>query len=86
MEAIGKYVIVLPKKDILSKSEKGLLMDNKTREDIRYREAEIISIGMPILGLEPGTKILYDMVAGHMLEGVDKDYRLIKIDDIVVKL
>ena len=61
-------------------------MDNKTREDIRYREAEIISIGMPILGLEPGAQILYDMVAGHMLEGVDNNYRLIKIDDIVVKL
>lgn len=86
MEAVSKYVIILPKKEIANKSNKGLLMDKKTKEDIRYREAEIISIGMDVFGLTPGSKILYDSIAGHEIEGTNPEYRLIKIDDIVVKL
>jgi co-chaperonin GroES (HSP10) len=87
MEAIGKYVVILPEKEVaLKKDNKGLLIDKKTKEDIRYRKAEIIAIGSLVTGLNAGDKIFYDSIAGHQMEGGNEDFRIIKIDDIVVKL
>jgi len=39
MKAIGNNIIILPKKVGLSKTENGLLLKEKDKENIRYKEA-----------------------------------------------
>ena len=45
MEAVGKYILIKPEEIKVEQSKGGLLLTDKTREDNRYRNAEIISVG-----------------------------------------
>ena len=87
MKAIGRYIVVRPDKDNIESTKGGLLLDSKNREDIRYRDAEVISIGdlVPDV-IQKGSRIKYDRHAGHGIEIDKEEYKVIKIDDIVIVL
>ncbi len=86
MKAIGKNLIIEKQKEGTTKTKGGLLLAEAHREDIRYVEAVLVSVGDEIVGLNEGDSIYFDRHAGHKIE-VDKEiYHVIKVQDVVVVL
>ncbi len=87
MKAVGRNLIIKKaNQEGITKSKGGLLLNKQAREDIRYIEAEILSIGEEVQGLKKNDKIFYDRHAGHQIE-IDKEiFHVIKSSDVVVVL
>jgi chaperonin GroES len=86
MKAIGRNLIIKKQKEGTTKTKGGLLLAESHREDIRYIEASVISIGSDVVGVKENDSIFFDRHAGHKIE-IDKDsYHVIKLEDIVVVL
>ena len=86
MKAIGKNLIIKKQKEGTTKTKGGLLLSEAHREDIRYVEAVLVSVGDEVVGLNEGDSIYFDRHAGHKIE-VDKEiYHVIKVQDVVVVL
>tara|TARA_R100001163_G_C4982724_1_gene138251 strand:- start:66 stop:326 length:261 start_codon:yes stop_codon:yes gene_type:complete len=86
MKAIGNNIIIIPKKVVTDKTKGGLLIIEKDREDLRYREATVYSVSDSIKGIKENDKIYYDKHAGHGIEFNKEKYTVIKLQDIVVVL
>jgi co-chaperonin GroES (HSP10) len=86
MKAVGNNLIIQKTEENITKSEGGLLLNKNDRVDIRYIEANIISVGDTIKGLEKDNTIFYDRHAGHSIEINKKTYQVIKAQDVVVVL
>ena len=86
MKAIGRNLIIEKIKEGTSKTKGGLLLAENQREEIRYTEADILSVGEQIEGLKEGDKIFFDRHAGHKIEIDKKTYHVIKAQDVVVVL
>ena len=86
MKAIGRNLIIEKTKEGTNKTKGGLLLAENQREDIRYVEAKIISVGSEIVGVKENDSIYYDRHAGHKIEIEKKSYHVIKAQDIVVVL
>ena len=87
MKAVGRNLIIKKaNQEGITKSKGGLLLNKQAREDIRYVEADIISIGEEVQGLKETDRIFYDRHAGHQIEIDKKIYHVIKIQDVVVVL
>ena len=54
MKAVGNNLIIQKVEENITKSEGGLLLNKNDRSDIRYIEANIISVGDTIKGLDKG--------------------------------
>ena len=86
MKAIGRNLIIQKIKEGTTKTKGGLLLAENQREDIRYKEADILSVGEQVEGLKEGDKIFFDRHAGHKIEIDKKTYHVIKAQDVVVVL
>jgi chaperonin GroES len=86
MKAVGKYIVIIPKKEPRKKTASGLLLGEKDREDVRYREATIQSIGTEVNGVKSGDHIYYDKFAGDIIEIEDDTYTVIKESDVIIVL
>ena len=86
MKAVGRNLIIQKIEQGTTKTEGGLLLAETHKEDIRYIEADIISIGEGVEGLKENDKIFYDRHAGHQIELDKKIYHVIKVQDVVVVL
>jgi len=86
MKAIGNNIIILPKKAGLSKTENGLLLKEKDKENIRYKEAIVVSVSDDIKSLKEADVIYYDKSAGHGIEFEGHNYQVIKLQDVVIVL
>jgi chaperonin GroES len=86
MKAIGRNLIIQKKKEGTTKTKGGLLLAENQREDIRYVEATIVSVGSDIEGIKEGQKIFFDRHAGHKIELEKQTYHVIKAQDVVVVL
>jgi chaperonin GroES len=86
MKAIGRNLIIQKIKEGTTKTKGGLLLAENQREDIRYTEADILSVGEQVEGLKEGDKIFFDRHAGHKIEIDKKTYHVIKAQDVVVVL
>ena len=86
MKAIGRNIIIEKKKEGITKTKGGLILAEAHRDDIRYIEAMVLSIGDEVVCVKKGDKIFYDRHAGHKIE-IDKDtYHVISMGDVVVVL
>jgi chaperonin GroES len=88
MKAVGKNIIIKKLKEGTTTTKGGLLLAETQREDIRYTEATILSLGddASATGLKQNDRVFFDRHAGHKIE-VDKEtYHVIKIQDVVVVL
>ena len=88
MKAVGKNIIIKKLKEGTTTTKGGLLLAETQREDIRYTEATILSLGddASATGLKQSDRVFFDRHAGHKIE-VDKEtYHVIKIQDVVVVL
>jgi len=86
MKAIGRNLIIQKIKEGTTKTKGGLMLAENHREDIRYIEARIVSLGDEVVGINESDVIYYDRHAGHKIE-IDKEtYHVIKLQDVVVVL
>ena len=86
MKAIGRNLIIEKIKEGTTKTKGGLLLAETHRDDIRYVEANVLSIGEEIEGINEGSKIFFDRHAGHKIVIDKQTYHVIKIQDVVVVL
>ncbi len=84
MKAIGRNLIIKKTKEGTTKTKGGLLLAENQREDIRYVEATVISVGTEVLGVNEKDIIFYDRHAGHKIEIDKQSYSVIKAQDVVV--
>ena len=86
MKAIGKCLIISKVKEGTTSTKGGLLLAENQREDIRYIEAKVLSIGEEVAGVKEGDMIFYDRHAGHKIDINKETYFVIRIQDVVVVL
>ena len=86
MKAIGRNLIIKIIKESTTKTKGGLILNEKSREDIRYRKATIVSIGEEVVGVSKEDTIYFDKNAGHGIEIDNERLHVIKNQDIVVVL
>ena len=84
MEAIGNYVVLEEVLEASTRTQGGLELAEKHREDIRYKKANIISSGPDIL--KKGQTVLFDRIAGYPVEHENNIYKVINLRDIVAIL
>ena len=84
MKAIGRNLIINKVKEGTTKTKGGLLLAESQREDIRYVQASVVSVGSEVAGVKPGDVIYFDRHPGHKIEVGDDSYHVIKSADIVV--
>ncbi len=86
MKAIGKNLIIQKVKEGTTKTKGGLMLAENQREDIRYVEAQVMSVGEEAVGVKDKDIIFYDRHAGHKIELGKETYHVIKFSDVVVIL
>ena len=86
MKAIGRNIIIEKIKEGTTKTKGGLLLAENQREDIRYVEATVLSVGEQVEGLKEKDSIFFDRHAGHKIEIDKQAYHVIKNQDVVVVL
>ena len=86
MRAIGIYLVIKEIKEKPTKTKGGLLLTDKIKEDIRYRQGIVKSVGVLVPGIKTDDKIYYDKHAGFNIE-IDEDlFLVIKQQDVVIVL
>jgi len=86
MKAVGKFIVIDPVKETDVTTKGGLILAEKQREDIRYRQATIVAVGTLVEGIVPGDKVYYDKSSGFNIEIEKEQYKVIKEFDIVIVL
>ena len=86
MKAIGRNIIIEKIKERTTTTKGGLLLAENQREDIRYVEATVLSVGEQVEGLKEKDSIFFDRHAGHKIEINKQTYHVIKNQDVVVVL
>jgi co-chaperonin GroES (HSP10) len=86
MKAVGRNLIIQKTKEGTTKTKGGLLLAETHRDDIRYVEAIVVSVGEEIKGVNENSKIFFDRHAGHKIEIEKQTYHVIKAQDVVVVL
>ena len=84
MQAIGKNIVVEMSKLGVSETKGGLLLAEKQREDIRYAEGKILSIGSDIVGLKINDIIHFDKNNSHQIEIKKEIYNVVHLNNVVV--
>ncbi len=86
MKAIGKYIVINPLRETDVKTKGGLILADSQRDDVRYRQAEIINVGNEVSYIKKGDNIYYDKAAGFNIEIKSDVFKVIKEVDVVVVL
>lgn len=86
MKAIGNNIIISPRKEGLTKTDSGLFLKEKDKENIRYKEAIVVSVSEDIKSIKEADVIYYDKSAGHGIEFDGHNYQVIKLQDVVIIL
>ena len=86
MKAIGRNLIVNVVKQGIAKTKGGLLLGEKQREDIRYTEGSVVSVGNEVTGIKNNDVIYFDKNNSHQRE-IKKDiYTVVNMNNVVVVL
>ena len=86
MKAIGKYIVIEPIKENNTTTKGGLLLAEKQREDIRYAEGTVLSVGDNVIGIKSKDVIYFDKNNAHQIE-IKKDiYLVVNLAHVVVVL
>ena len=84
MKAVGSYIIVEEIIENIVKTDGGLELAEKHRDDTRYRKAIVISSGPDVI--KENAQIIFDRVAGHDIQYQDVTYKVITIKDVIAVL
>ena len=86
MKAVGNYLVIEEVKQKPTKTKGGLLLTNKIKEDIRYRQGVVKSVGSLVQGVKANDNIYYDKHAGFNVEIDENIFLVIKQQDVVIVL
>ena len=86
MRAIGNYLVIEEIKEKTTKTKGGLLLTDKIKEDIRYKQGVVKSVGSLVQGVKSDDKIYYDKNAGFNVEINENIFLVIKQQDVVIVL
>ena len=86
MKAVGVYLVIQEIKEKPTKTKGGLLLTDKIKEDIRYRQGLVKSVGELVQGVKDNDKIYYDKNAGFKIEIDEEIFLVIKQQDVVIVL
>ena len=86
MKAVGNYLVIEEVKQKPTKTKGGLLLTDKIKEDIRYRQGVVKSVGSLVQGVKSDDKIYYDKNAGFNVEINENIFLVIKQQDVVIVL
>lgn len=86
MKAVNKFIIIKLIKEEVKPNKSGLILSEKHQDDIRYRKAEVRSVGNYVEGITPGDNIYFDRHAGYGIEFDGEYLQVIKEQDVVVVL
>lgn len=85
MKALGSFVVLRKEKEEV-KNSSGLIMTEYTDKDIRYKLAEIVSVGELVQDLNSGDKVYYDSAAGSEIRIAGEKLTVVPDRQIVVRL
>lgn len=83
-KALGYYIILKRVEPKIKKSKIGLEYSDDHRQDIRYIKGEVISAGPLAEGINVGSLVLYDKIAGNSLEAEDELLKCVSVKDIII--
>ena len=83
MKALNDYIILKEIKEKETKTQGGLLLAEKHREDLRYRRGEVFDSAPDIL--KCCDIIRYDRVAGYDMEIDGEIYKVIRLQNVIGK-
>jgi co-chaperonin GroES (HSP10) len=86
MKAVNKFIIIKSIKEEVKPNKSGLILTEKHQDEIRYRKAEVRSVGNYVEGIIAGDSIYYDRHAGYGIEYEGEYLQVIKEQDVVVVL
>ena len=86
MKAVGNYLVIEEVKQKPTKTKGGLLLTDKIKEDIRYRQGVVKSVGSLVQGVKANENIYYDKHAGFNVEIDENIFLVIKQQDVVIVL
>ena len=86
MRAIGNYLVIQEIKEKPTKTKGGLILTDKIKEDIRYRQGVVKSVGSLVQGVKANDNIYYDKHAGFNVEIDENIFLVIKQQDVVIVL
>ena len=72
MRALGHWILIDEIKEDVKQTDGGLLLAEAHRDDIRYRRANVISVGMLVEHVKEGDIVWFDKAAGSKIECNDK--------------
>ena len=81
MKAVGKCLVIEKTKEGTTTTKGGLMLAENQREDIRYIEAKVLSVGEEVVGVKEGDMIFYDRHAGHNID-IDKESKIYLIREL----
>ena len=67
MKAIGRNLLVNMTRVGVSETKGGLLLGEKQREDIRYTEGTVLSVGSEVVGINEKDLIYFDKNNSHQI-------------------
>ena len=86
MKAIGRNLVVNMTKVGVSETKGGLLLGEKQREDIRYTEGTVLSVGSEVVGIKEKDVIYFDKNNSHLILIEQELYNVVRMDNVVVVL
>ena len=86
MKAVGNYLVIEEVKQKPTKTKGGLLLTDKIKEDIRYRQGVVKSVCSLVQGVKADDNIYYDKHAGFNVEIDENIFLVIKQQDVVIVL
>jgi len=86
MKAVNKFIIIKSIKEEPKLNKGGLILTEKHQDDIRYRKAEVRSVGNYVEGISTGDYIYYDRHAGYGIDFDGEYLQVIREQDVVVVL
>jgi co-chaperonin GroES (HSP10) len=86
MKAIGRNLVIKMTKVGVSETKGGLLLGEKQREDIRYTEGTVLSVGSEVVGIKEKDIIYFDKNNSHLILIEQELYNVVRMDNVVVVL
>jgi co-chaperonin GroES (HSP10) len=85
MKPIGKYIVIKTIDEEL-KTESGLYLSGEDMNQMRYKRGIVVASGTDVPHIKKDDEIYYDKVQGFTMLIDDKQYTIIRENDVVVVL
>lgn len=85
MKAVGNFII-LRDEEVVQENELGLIMTEKSDNNIRYVIGEVITVGENVKEVTPGQFVYFDKISGSELRIKGEKYKAIREQDVVVTM